>query len=136
MQITWSKMIEEFAPKFGIPKQQIEDAFNKPDSTYTISGHYITVKYYNGYALLITFFMQGNRVTFMNAYKVFPNMIKVDVNKANALEILVDFMNNFGLDVDVPGVGKVKTHINEASHEFFQGILDVEKYTAAANGRI
>jgi hypothetical protein len=135
MQIQWSKTIEQFAPKFGISKPQIEDAFNKPDATYTIGGNYITIKYYSGYAVLITFFMQGNRVNFMNAYKIFPDMIKIDVNKANPLEILVDFMNGFGMEVDVPGVGKVRTFVDEATRNFFQGILDVEKYVGAANGR-
>lgn len=136
MQIVWSKMIEQFASQFGLTKPQIEDTFNKPDSTSAMGGNYITVKYYNGYAVVVTYFMQGNKVHFMNAYKIFPDMIKVDVNKASAIEILQDFMNNFGSDVDVPGVGKVKTYVNEVNHEFFQGILDIQKYVAAANGRI
>jgi hypothetical protein len=136
MQIQWSKTIEQFAPKFGISKEQIEDAFNKPDSTEGVSGNFITVKFYNGYMILITFYMQGNKTFFMNAYKIFPDMLKTDLNKAKPLEILTDFMNNFGMDVDVPGVGKVKTYVNEVTHDFFQGILDVEKYLAAANGRL
>jgi len=136
MQIVWSKTIEQFAPMFGIGKPQIEDTFNKPDATSTIGGNYIAVKYYNGYAVAVTYFMQGNKVNFMNAYKIFPDMIRVDVNRATALEVLVDFMDGFGSEVDVPGVGRVKTHVDEASKQFFQGILDVEKYVAAASGRI
>lgn len=136
MQIVWSKTIEQFAPKFGIPKERIEDAFNKPDATSTVGGNYVTVKFYNGYAVLVTYFMQGNKVNFMNAYKIFPDMIKVNVDKASALEILVDFMDGFGAEVDVPGVGRVKTFVDEASKNFFQGILDVEKYVAAADGKI
>lgn len=136
MQIAWSKMIDEFAPKFGLSKPQIEDTFNKPDSTYTIGGNFITVKFYNGYAVIVTYFMQGNKVHFMNAYKVFPDMLKVDVKSASALDILVDFMSGFGMEVDVPDVGRVKTYVNESSRHFFQGILDVEKYMAAAGGRL
>lgn len=136
MRIVWSKTIENFAPKFGISKAQIEDAFNKPDKSSVVGGTYVTVKFYNGYAMLITFFYAQDKVHFMNAYKVFPNMVKVDVDKANALEILVDFMNGFGMEVDLPGVGKVKTHVNEAGKEFFQGILDVEKYFQAADGKL
>jgi len=136
MQIAWSKMIEQFAPQFGISKLQIEDAFNKPDSTYTIGGNYISIKYYNGYGLLVTFFMQGNKVHFMNAYKIFPDMIRVKIDGASALEILVDFMDGFGMDVEIPGVGMGKTHVNEGTHSFFQGILDIEKYVTAAGDRV
>lgn len=136
MQITWSKTIEQFSPKFGISKAQIEDTFNKPDATSTMGGNYITVKYYSGYAVIVTYFMQGNKVNFMNAYKVFPDMLKVNVDKASALEILVDFMDGFGLEIDVPEIGKAKTYVNEASKQFFQGVLDIEKYMNAANGRL
>lgn len=136
MQIAWSKMIEQFGPRFGIGKAQIEDAYNKPDMTHTIGGNFISVKFYNGYGLLITFFMQGNKVHFMNAYKVFPDMVKVDPARCTALEFMVDFMNNFGMDVEIPGVGKAKIHVNEGNHEFFQGILDIEKYVAAAGDRV
>lgn len=136
MQVLWSKVIETFAPKFGISKGQIEDAYNKPDRSDVIGGTYISVKFYTGHALIITFFMDRDRVHFMNAYKIFPDMLSVDVSKAGALQILQDFMDRFGVETDVPGVGKVRMHVDEANRRFFQGILDVERYFAAADGRL
>lgn len=136
MQIVWSKMIEQFAPKFGLTKEQIEDAYNKPDKSDVFGGIYATVKFYQGYAVLITFFYEADKIHFMNAYKVFPDMVKVDVNKAGALEILKDFMENYGMEVEVPGVGKVKMHIDEQGKKMYQGILDIEKYMSAASGKL
>ncbi|TAL47333.1 hypothetical protein EPN87_03195, partial [archaeon] len=124
MPIKWSRVIEQFSPAFGISKPQIEDVYNKPDKTSIIGGNYISVKFYGGYAVLITFLMYDTKVELMNAYKIFPNMIKVDVEKAEAIDILVDFMDNFGMEVDVPGVGKVKTYVDNVSRKFFQGVLD------------
>ena len=136
MQIVWSKMIEKFAPQFGIPKAQIEDTFNKPDKSEVFGGVYTSVKFYQGYAMLITFFYESEKVHFMNAYKVFPDMVKIDLDRANAIEILQDFMDGYGMEVDVPGVGKVKTHIDDQGRKMYQGILDVEKYMTAAGGRL
>jgi hypothetical protein len=135
MQIVWSKMIEKFAPQFGLTKEQIEDAYNKPDKTSILGGNYITVKFYGGYAILVTFTMQMDHANFMNAYKIFPDMINVDVDKSEAIDVLTDFMGNYGMLVEVPGVGKVKTHFNEIKKEFFQGILDMEKYLQSGSGR-
>jgi hypothetical protein len=135
MQILWSKTINQFAPIFNLTKEQIEDTYNKPDKTDIIGGNYITIKFYGSYAVLVTFTMKMDHVNFMNAYKIFPDMLKVDVEKASALEILKDFMEGYGMLVDLPGVGKVKTYFNESKKEFFQGILDVEKYMQAVNGR-
>jgi len=135
MQISWSKTINQFAPVFGLTKEQIEDTYNKPDKTDIIGGNYITVKFYGGYAVLVTFTMQMDHANFMNAYKIFPDMLTVDVDKASAVDILKNFMENYGMLVDVPGIGKVKTHFNESRKEFFQGILDIEKYIQAGRGR-
>jgi hypothetical protein len=136
MQTVWSKTIEQFCPQFKLTKEQIEDAFNKPDKTESVGGTYVTVKFYSGYAVAVTFFMQGNKTHFMNAYRIFPDMLTVDVDKAGALEILQNFMENYGMLVDVPGVGKVKTHVDLAAKKFFQGILDVEKYMQATGSRL
>ena len=136
MQIVWSKVIEEFAPKFGLSKPQIEDTFNKPDKSEVNGGIYVTVKYYTGYAVILTFYYEDNKAHFMNCYKVFPDMLTVDVDKVGSTEILMDFMDRFGMESDVPGVGKVKTHLDPVNHKFYQGILDIEKYMAAANGKL
>ena len=135
MPIRWSRVIERFAPDFGISKAQIEDVYNKPDKTSIIGGNYVSIKFYQGHAVLITFLMYDTNVELMNAYKILPDMLTVDVDKADALEILVDFMNNFGMEVDVPNVGRVKIYVDKGNRKFFQGILDVEKYMAKLNGR-
>ena len=136
MQIVWSKIIEEFGPKFGLSKEQIEDTFNKPDKTESNGGIYVTIKYYTGYAVILTFFYENNKAHFMNCYKVFPDMLTVDVDKVTSTAILQDFMERFGMETDVPGIGRVKTHLDEVNHKFFQGILDIEKYMEVAKGRL
>lgn len=136
MQIVWSKVIENFAPAFGLSKAQIEDTYNKPDKSKMMGGTYVTVKFYSGYAVIITFAMELDKIHFLNAYKVFPDMLTVDVAKADPIQILVNFMEGYGKVVDLPGVGKVKTYVNEDTRQFYQGMLDIEKYGQALASRV
>ncbi len=133
MQIIWSKTIEDYAEKLKLNKLEIEDTYNKPDKNQSIAGVYVSVKFYNGYAIIITFFYKDNKTHIMNAYKIYPNMITVNIDEVTPIEILENFMNNYGMEIEVEGIGKIKIFYDEANKKFYQGILNVEKYIANIN---
>lgn len=131
MHLHYSHVIEKYSVPLGTTLDMVEDAFNKPDKSDILGGTYISIKFYNGFLILITFYMKDNDVFFENAYKIFPNMVSVDVEKASALDILENFMQSFGMEVDVPKIGRYKIFKDVQQRIFFQGILDIEKYNAA-----
>ena len=128
MQVTFSKVINEFHQTFNLDKSEIEEVFYKPDTTDIMGGTYVSAKHVDGFSILITFEMSGNNVKIMNAYKIFPKMLEKNIFKMKAGEILFEFMNKYGTDVDIPNVGKHKIFFDHKKRLFFQGILDIDKY--------
>lgn len=131
MKLHYSRTIEQFSTALGVQKSMVEDTFNKPDMTDIMGGYYISIKVYGDHFILITFRTKGNDVFFENAYKIYPSMLDIDLGKASTIDVLKDFMSKYGMEVDVPGLGKQKVYVDEKQRIFFQGILDVEKYAAA-----
>ena len=131
MQFAFSEVISKFSNDLGVNKLEIVETFNKPDSSQIIGGTIISVKNFGPFHLLVTFEMDGLLVRFMNAYKIFPKLIENDIKKSKPLDILSEFMDKFGLEKDIPGVGKKKIFVDVQRKTFFQGILDIEKYNSA-----
>jgi len=135
MQVIYSELITRFQDLLGTPKELIEETFNKPDATNIVSNRCISSKNFGSFHMLIIFEMDNETVRFLNAYRVYPQLMNgADISKMKPLEMLTEFMNRFGLPKEIPGAGEHKIFIERRMNIFFPGILDIDKYLEALKG--
>jgi len=131
MQFAFSEIINKFSDILGVTKFEIVETFNKPDSSSILGGTIISMKNFGNYYVLITFEMDANVVRFMSSFKVYPQLLDRDIKKMNAEDVMFEFMEKFGIEKEIPGVGMKKIYSDPQRKMFFQGILDIDKYTNA-----
>ena len=131
MQFLYSGLIANFMDVLGTPKHAIDETFNKPDSSDITMNTGISIKDFGGYHILIVFQLDDQNVRFMNAYRVYPQLLPgVNMQKAKPLKVLKAFMEKYGIEKEFPGHGACKFLIERGSNIFFPGILDIDKYLA------
>lgn len=134
MRFSYSSLIEKFREVLGTPKPLIEETYNKPDLVDVIKEKYVSIKWFGDFYMLVIFEMDGESVNFLNAYRVYPKMIDVDMDKLarmRPLELLAALMNKYGIPKQLAGAGECKVFVEKDSPIFFLGILDIEKYLEA-----
>lgn len=132
MQVLYSELINRFQDLLGIQKNLIEETFNKPDATDVVLDKYISVKNFGSYCILIIFEMGDQTLKFLNAHRIYPKLLNGnDVSKMKPLDLLLEFMNIYGISRTVPGFGEHKVFVERKMKIFFPGILDIEKYMEA-----
>ena len=131
MQFAFSEIINRFSDALNVTKFEILETFNKPDSSTVLGGTNISIKNFNNFHVLVTFQMDNDLVRFMNAYKIYPQLLQKDLKRMKADAVLFEFMETFGVEKDIPGVGMKKIYADPQRRTFFQGILDIDKYSNA-----
>lgn len=131
MQFAFSEIINRFSDALGVTKFEIVETFNKPDSSSILGGTNISMKNFGNFHVLITFQMDNDIVRFMNAYRIYPQLFQKDLRKMKADAVLFEFMEAFGIEKEIPGIGKKKIFADPQRKAFFQGILDIDKYSNA-----
>jgi hypothetical protein len=131
MQFLYSGLIANFMDVLGTPKHAIDETFNKPDSSDITMNTGISIKDFGGYCILIVFQLDDQNVRFMNAYRLYPQLLLgIDFRKTKPLKVLKAFMEKYGIEKEFPGHGPCRFLIERGSNIFFTGILDIDKYLA------
>jgi hypothetical protein len=131
MHVYYNELITKFQDTLGTQKELIEDTFNRPDLTDVIIDKYISIKNFGDYYMLIIFDMdeRTKSARILYAYRIYQKMLDgSDISKMKPLDVLIVFMNRYGISKEIPGFGEQKILIKKAPKVFFPGILDVEKY--------
>jgi hypothetical protein len=132
MNFSYSEVIDKFQDQLGTPKELIVETFNKSDATDIVGDKCVALKRFGDFYILITYGMEGNYVRFLNAYRVYPELLEgVDIPKLKPLQVLKEFMNRYGVSKSVPGFGEVKIFVEKNVNVVFFGILDIDKYLEA-----
>jgi|SRR3989344_1119431 len=131
MQFAFSQIIDRFSNALGVSKFEIAETFNKPDKSSILGGTTISLKNFGNSYVLITFGIDGQIVRFENAFKIYPQLLDKEIRKMKAEEVMFEFMEKFGIEKDIPGIGKKKIFADPQRKAFFQGILDIDKYSNA-----
>jgi hypothetical protein len=129
MNFSYSEVIQKFQDQLGTPKELIEETFNKSDATDIVSDRCVAIKRFGDFYILVTYGMDGNYVRFLNAYRIYPELLEgIDIRKLRPVQVLKEFMNRYGISKAVPGFGEVKVFIEKTVKVMFLGILDIDKY--------
>ena len=132
MRFLYPELINRFHDVLGTPKTLIEETFNKPDKTEVVKNAYVSIKKFDNSYILIIFEDSGNAVKFLNAYKIYPELLDgLNINAVKPLDVLREFMNRYGIKKSIPGFGEHNFFVEKNVNVFFLGILDIEKYLEA-----
>ncbi len=132
MNLVFSDLILKFQDQLGVSKEMMEETFNKPDATDSVLDKYISYRIFGNFLVLVVFEMDGQFVRFLNAYRIYPQLMDgFDISRAKPMDLLKEFMNRYGIAKVIPRFGEQKFLIVKDANVFFPGILDMEKYLEA-----